>query len=78
MQAEAPTGIPSMLYTRHICAALDVKPSQVKYWLDSGLLPSRSLSPEPGRSRFTTPADLILFAVSIGLEPKWGEVLEID
>lgn len=72
----APSGIPPMLYTRHVCAALDLKPSQVKYWFDAGHLPSRRL--RHAGQRFTSPADLIVFAVELGLELNWEAVLEMD
>ncbi len=65
-----------MLYTRHIAAALDVKPSTVKHWLTQGILTARQLS--SGRQRYVTPADLIVFAVDAGMTLDWEAVIDVD
>lgn len=78
MNGHETTGMPSMLYTRHVCAVLDVPPSRVKHWFDVGLLPARRLA--AGRQRYVTAADLILFCAEtdLGITPDWEAVLDVD
>lgn len=70
----SPAGVPQLLFTRHIAAALNITTNQVKYMLDAGLLEHRRLM--PNGQRFVTPAELIVFAVRSGLELDWSAALD--
>jgi hypothetical protein len=71
--------IPRRLRLRHLSLLLDEKPSVIRYWLDSGILPSQQRG--FAGHRWVDPNDAITFAVAEGIPPErlnWRGVIELE
>ncbi|HEX7039339.1 MAG TPA: hypothetical protein VF202_04425 [Trueperaceae bacterium] len=79
LPADVAEQIPRRLRLRHLSLLLDEKPSVIRYWLDSGILPSQQRG--FAGHRWVDPNDAITFAVAEGIPPErlnWRGVVELE